>query len=129
MTQKERNRCVEEQKKMLFATAKYITQKDYKNAIAIATTVAAKVPKGWCRIKREAYESALIDAIKAEKSRTPGKPIALLTVGREDLSGRLAPYPIDVLYCDKIDSIDFLPRTVYGYKRLPYANVIAIIKA
>lgn len=29
MTQKERNRCIEEQKKMLFATAKYITQKDY----------------------------------------------------------------------------------------------------
>lgn len=129
MTQKERNRCVEEQKKMLFEKTKYVTQKDYENAVAVATVVAAKVPKGWCRIKRETYESALIDAIKSAKSRTPGKPVALLTVGREDLSGRLSPYPIDVLYYDKINNVDFLPGTVYGHKRLPYANVIAIIKA
>lgn len=129
MTQKERTKRVEERKKMLFEKTKYVTQKDYENAVAVATVVAAKVPKGWCRIKRETYESALIDAIKSAKSRTPGKPVALLTVGREDLSGRLSPYPIDVLYYDKINNVDFLPGTVYGHKRLPYANVIAIIKA
>ena len=129
MNKKERTRHVEKQKKMLFATAKYITQKDYENAIAIATVAATKVPNGWRRIKRNTYESALIDAIKSAKSRTPGKPVALLTVGREDLSGRLSPYPIDVLYYDKINNVDFVPGTVYGHKRLPYANVIAIIKA
>ena len=129
MTQKERTKRVEERKKMLFEKTKYVTQKDYENAVAVATVVAAKVPKGWCRIKRETYESALIDALKSAKSRTPGKPVALLTVGREDLSGRLSPYPIDVLYYDKINNVDFLPGTVYGHKRLPYANVIAIIKA
>ena len=129
MTQKERTKCIETQKKMLFATAKYITPKDYENAIAVATTVATKMPKGWCRIKRETYESELIHAIKEAKSRTPGKPVALLIVGREDLSGRLSPYPIDVLYYDKINNVDFLPGTVYGQKRLPYANVIAIVKA
>lgn len=129
MTQKERTKRVEERKKMLFEKTKYVTQKDYENAVAVATVVAEKVPKGWCRIKRETYESALIDAIKSAKSRTPGKPFALLTVGREDLSGRLSPYPIDVLYYDKINNVDFLPGTVYGHKRLPYANVIAIIKA
>ena len=129
MTQKERTKRVEERKKMLFEKTKYVTQKDYENAVAVATVVAETVPKGWCRIKRETYESALIDAIKSAKSRTPGKPFALLTVGREDLSGRLSPYPIDVLYYDKINNVDFLPGTVYGHKRLPYANVIAIIKA
>ena len=112
MTQKERTKRVEERKKMLFEKTKYVTQKDYENAVAVATVVAAKVPKGWCRIKRETYESALIDAIKSAKSRTPGKPVALLTVGREDLSGRLSPYPIDVLYYDKINNVDFLPGTV-----------------
>lgn len=126
MTQKEKR--IAENKQWLWDNAKYITRKDYEAALATATKARDEVPAAHRRIRERTYNDALIDAIRGTKKRKAGKPVTLLAVGRKELTGWPNRYAIDELRELPADGVDYCAKTIVGWTRYYYSDVIAIIK-
>lgn len=127
MTQKEKK--IAANKQWLWDNAKYITRKDYEAALTAATKARDKVPAAHRRIRERTYNDVLIDAIRGTKRRKAGKPVTLLAVGRKELTSWPNRYAIDELRELPADGVDYCAKTIVGWTRYYYSDVIAIIKA
>lgn len=127
---REKERKIAENKQWLLSNIKYITNNDYKAALAVADKARDEVPEAHCRIREGAYNYVLTNAIKDTKARKPGRPAMLLVRKNKYLSRWPHAYIINELCALPADEISYCSKTICHYgSRYYYNHVIAIIKA